>query len=164
MDLRGLFLEHHANLFRYLERMTGDSDAAADAVQETFLKLAQSPPKDESGIAAWIYTVATNQIRETLRTQRRRRELLEAAAHRVPMGNTGPGPAQAAEQAEARRLLHRALAGLSERERVILLMREDGFKHREIAKAVGTTTKSVGTLITRALRKAARLIEDRSDD
>ena len=40
----------------------------------------------------------------------------------------------------------------------MLLMREEGFSHREIAEAVGTTTGSVGTMIARALDKlAARL-------
>ena len=39
--------------------------------------------------------------------------------------------------------------------RLVLLMREAGFRHRESAEAVGTTTKSVGTMIARALRKLA---------
>jgi DNA-directed RNA polymerase specialized sigma24 family protein len=34
-------------------------------------------------------------------------------------------------------------------------MREEGFSHKEIADAVGTTTGSVGTLIARALLKFA---------
>jgi DNA-directed RNA polymerase specialized sigma24 family protein len=32
-------------------------------------------------------------------------------------------------------------------------MREEGFSHREIAQAVGTTTGSVGTMVARALDK-----------
>jgi DNA-directed RNA polymerase specialized sigma24 family protein len=32
-------------------------------------------------------------------------------------------------------------------------MREEGFSHREIAEAVGTTTGSVGTMFARALTK-----------
>lgn len=160
MDLHGLFVDHHAKLFRYLERMTGDAEAAADAVQETFLKLAETPPPDRSHVVAWMYTVATNQVRETARTQRRRRELLEVARHRVPVGSIGTDPSAAAERAEARQTLRRVLGGLSERERTILLMREEGFKHREIASAIGTTTKSIGTLITRALRKAGKLMAE----
>jgi len=41
---------------------------------------------------------------------------------------------------------------------MVLLMREEGFAHREIAEAVGTTTASVGTMIARALDKLARLL------
>jgi DNA-directed RNA polymerase specialized sigma24 family protein len=57
-----------------------------------------------------------------------------------------------------------ALAALSAKERTVLLMREEGFAHREIAQAVGTTTGSVGTMIARALDKLAErlpLDEDR---
>jgi DNA-directed RNA polymerase specialized sigma24 family protein len=43
-------------------------------------------------------------------------------------------------------------------------MREEGFAHHEIAETVGTTTKSVGTMIARALEKLARHLElDESD-
>ncbi len=57
-----------------------------------------------------------------------------------------------------------ALATLNEKERTVLLMREEGFTHREIAEAVGTTTGSVGTMIARALdRLAERLPLDAED-
>jgi DNA-directed RNA polymerase specialized sigma24 family protein len=53
---------------------------------------------------------------------------------------------------------------LGEKERTVLLMREEGFSHREIADAVGTTTGSVGTMIVRALDKlAAELPLDAED-
>ena len=47
---------------------------------------------------------------------------------------------------------------LSDKERVAVLMREQGFAHREIADAVGATTGSVGTLLARALERLARSI------
>jgi RNA polymerase sigma-70 factor (ECF subfamily) len=60
--------------------------------------------------------------------------------------------------------VQQALAGLPERDRTLLLMREEGFSHREIAEAVGTTTGSVGTMIARALDKlAAELRLDEED-
>jgi DNA-directed RNA polymerase specialized sigma24 family protein len=49
--------------------------------------------------------------------------------------------------------VRKALDQLSERERTLLLMREEGFSHEEMAKATGTTTKSVGTMLVRAFRK-----------
>lgn len=68
---------------------------------------------------------------------------------------SAPDAVDALEREEARERVRRALAALSEKERLLLLMREEGFKHREIAAAVGTTTASVGTLIARALVKLA---------
>jgi DNA-directed RNA polymerase specialized sigma24 family protein len=37
------------------------------------------------------------------------------------------------------------------------LLREEGFTHREIAEQVSTTTKSVGTLIARALDRVSKV-------
>jgi RNA polymerase sigma-70 factor (ECF subfamily) len=54
--------------------------------------------------------------------------------------------------------VHAALSQLPARDRTILLMREEGFTHAEIATAVGTTPKSVGTLVARALAKLAALL------
>ena len=51
-----------------------------------------------------------------------------------------------------------ALARLKDKERIAVLMREEGFSHREIADAVGTTTGSVGTLLARTLERLAREI------
>jgi DNA-directed RNA polymerase specialized sigma24 family protein len=43
-------------------------------------------------------------------------------------------------------------------------MREEGFAHREIAEAVGTTTGSVGTLIARALDRLAQQLPLDAED
>jgi RNA polymerase sigma factor (sigma-70 family) len=68
------------------------------------------------------------------------------------------------EADEQRRVVTEALALLSDKERTALLMREEGFSHREIAQAVGTTTGSVGTLVARALaRLADELALDREE-
>jgi RNA polymerase sigma factor (sigma-70 family) len=138
---------------RYLTRLAGDADAAADALQETFVRLIERPPRDASA-RSWLFTVATNIVREQGRSRSRRSALLLHAPADAPGGAAArPGGGRRGE--ERRRLVRRALAGLSERDRTALLMREEGFSHEEIAAAGGTTTKSVGTVIARALRKLA---------
>lgn len=141
-----MFAAHHALLLRYLARLTGDPDRAADAAQEVFVRLTDRPPTfapDAAAAAgdptrAWLFTVATNVVREGGRPHARRARLLAAGARR---------PAVTA-----------ALADLPEQERVALLMREEGAPHREIAAAVGTTTDSVGALLARALDTLARAL------
>jgi DNA-directed RNA polymerase specialized sigma24 family protein len=51
-----------------------------------------------------------------------------------------------------------ALSALSPKERSAVLMREEGFAHREIAEALGTTTGSVGTLLARALDRLGKAL------
>jgi RNA polymerase sigma factor (sigma-70 family) len=139
---------------RYLVRLTGDADVAADALQETFVRLMTRPPRDERA-KTWLFTVATNVAREGGRTATRRRGLLRAVPPEALVGDGARDPAAELQRAEHRRLVSDALAALSERDRTALLMREEGFSHEEIARAVHTTTKSVGTIIARALRKLA---------
>ncbi|MFL5539666.1 MAG: RNA polymerase sigma factor [Longimicrobiaceae bacterium] len=163
MDPAGLFAEHHGSLFRYLARLTGDPDVAEDAAQEAFVRLMERPPAPGE-TRAWLFRVGTNAAWLALRTRGRRRRLLESAPLRIPIGDAPPAPDAAAETAEIRAKVRRALDALGERERQILLMQQEGFKYREIAEAVGTTTQSVGTMLARALAKlAAELRLDEED-
>lgn len=157
MDAAALFAEHHAALFRYLSRLTGDPDLAADAAQEAFVRLLEKPPRP-GRTKAWLFRVGTNAAREAERTRTRRARLMDAAPERAPMGDGASTPDAAFEASEARRQVRQALGVLSERDRMLLLMREEGFSHREIAEAVGTTTGSVGTLVARALDKLAAVL------
>lgn len=154
MDVGRLFEKHHEELYRYLYHLTGDADAAADAAQTAFARMVERPPRDRHP-RAWLFRVATNVVRDRARTRRRRRGLLERWPARVPVADPPPDPQEAALRSAERARVRRALAALDEKERTILLMRERGFKHREIAAAVGTTTGSVGTMIARALDKLA---------
>jgi RNA polymerase sigma factor (sigma-70 family) len=157
MDAARLFELHHAELLRYLVRLTGDPDAAADAAQEAFARLVDRRPRGDR-LRAWLFTVATNVVREASNAKRRRTALAGRVMARPPAGDPPADPLAATEAADERDRVRRALAGLAEKERTILLMREEGFTHREIAEAVGTTTGSVGTMIARALDKLAELL------
>lgn len=161
MNVEAIFEEHHEALFRFLVRLTGDADLAADATQEAFVRLVERPPPHEQ-VRPWLFTVATNVVRDDARLRRRRHELLSGAPDRVPVGDSPLRPDLALEQDELRRSVRSALETLSVRDRTILLMREEGFTHREIAEAVGTTTKSVGSMVARALGKlSAGLVLDK---
>jgi RNA polymerase sigma factor (sigma-70 family) len=161
-----LYARHHEELFRFAARFTGDPDLAEDIVQEAFMRLADRPPDALETVRPWLFRAATTIAIDAHRTRRRRVALAEAGAvaGRLPMGQAPPDPATAAEQADLRRRVRDALEELDPRDRALLLMREEGFAHHEIADAVGTTTKSVGTMIARALNKLARHLElDESD-
>jgi RNA polymerase sigma factor (sigma-70 family) len=163
-DAERLFDEHYQSLYRFLLRFSGDADVAADAVQEAFLRLVERPPPDAQFGRAWLFKVATNVVLEAARTRSRRTRLLAASPARAPLADPPPSPSDLVEADEQRRMVIEALAALSDKERTALLMREEGFSHREIAEAVGTTTGSVGTLVARALaRLADELALDRDD-
>jgi RNA polymerase sigma factor (sigma-70 family) len=158
MNLEALFVEHRDAVCRYLTRYTGDADLAEDLVQETFWRLARRPFGAPAQVKGWLFRVATNLAKDALKTSRRRGELVRLARAESPT----MAPADAGdrlERAEVRERVRAALDGLSQKERTALLLREEGFAHREIAAAVGTTTGSVGTLVARALTKLAQRLE-----
>jgi len=154
-----VYARHHEELFRYAARYTGDADLAEDIVQEAFVRLADHPPDAAEAVRPWLFRAATTIAIDAHRTSRRHLVLAERSPDRLPMAEPALDPARAAEQADLRGKVRAALDQLEARDRAILLMREEGFAHHEIADAVGTTTKSVGTMIARALDKLARHLD-----
>ena len=163
-DVERLFDECYQSLYRYLVRFSGDAEVAADAAQEAFLRLVQRSPRDAAFARAWLFKVATNVVLENTRARTRRDRLLAASPGRAPVGDPPLSPSAFVEAEEQRRIVTDALAALAPKERTALLMREEGFSHREIAEAVGTTTGSVGTLVARGLDRLAAALELDRDD
>jgi len=155
-DFQAVYRELYPSLIRYAHRFTGgDSDAAADIVQDAFLRLMEHDlPRDE--VRPWIFVVATNLARDRVRKKERRRRLL--VAERSPTG-TSATPLEEVERAERISAVRRALERLAERDRQMLLMREEGFRYAEIAEAIGVRPTSVGALMARALKRFSAAYE-----
>jgi RNA polymerase sigma-70 factor, ECF subfamily len=158
VDVPDAFREHYAALIRYALRFTGDPDAAEDVVQEAYVRLlGQQIPDDE--VRPWLFVVTANLARDGVRKRQRRRRLLES---RPPIPQRPEPPEQLVERSERVDSVRTALAALSERDRTLLLMREEGFRYREIAEAVDVKPSSVGALIARALRRFTAVYAARS--
>lgn len=148
-DFQAVYRELYPSLARYVYRFTGDTDSAADVVQDAFLRLLEHDiPRDE--IRPWIFVVATNLARDRVRKKERRRRLHLANPERTGVTSS---PHEDLERAEKIAAVRKALDRLSERDRQMLLMREEGFRYAEIAGAVGVRPTSVGALVARALKR-----------
>ena len=147
-NFEALFDEVFPALYRYCERLTGDADAAEDATQEAFVRLyrndVEGPPK---ALRVWLFRAATNVVRDRYRVGENRRRLLEK--HPVKP-SAPPGPEESTERDDRIAAVRRVLARIPERDRELLLMREEGFSYKEMADAVGVKHTSVGTLLARA--------------
>lgn len=149
MDFDAVFEKLYPSLFRYLHRLTGDQDVAEDIAQEAFVRLLRQR-LPEAEVRPWLFTVAVNLVRDGARKSERRQRLLTTAPNLVTRELLPDEQLERGEQIAEVRL---ALDRLPERDRRLLLMREEGFKYDEIAAVVGVAPASVGTLIARALRK-----------
>jgi RNA polymerase sigma-70 factor (ECF subfamily) len=161
-----LFERRFGRMFSYLDRLTGDAELAADLAQEAFVRLYERgslPDLPE----AWLVTVAHNLLRDQRRRTRRRAGILGSRLGFAAAEPSAPDDAADRLVAEERRdQVRRALTGLGERDRRLLLLRHSGHSYREIAAALGVAETGIGTMLARAteaFRRAYREIRGASD-
>jgi RNA polymerase sigma-70 factor (ECF subfamily) len=148
-----LFDAHHDRLYRLARRMTGSTDEARDAVQDTFLRAARSPNAIPDGMPheeAWLVRVLVNVCRDNWRKQ--------AVRRRAPIG-----AADAVRSDEsafvAKAVIQQALGCLAPRRRAILVMYElEGATIPAIAKLLGVRSVTVRWHLSVGRRELARLI------
>ena len=160
-DFRALFDTHFPKLFRYLDRLGGDPDLAADLAQEAFIRLYRRGAFPDAP-EAWLVTVAMNLFRNRRTAVSRRARLLSVfrgeGAHSDPPGD----PLSTTQAEETRRQVRSALDRLPERDRQLLLLRAEGYAYRDLADMVGVAEASVGTLLARAKEAFKRELHDAS--
>ena len=152
-DVERLFRTYNTALVRYLTRRLGDRDWAEEVAQETFVRaLRQDTITNER---AWLFAVATNLVRDEARKDARRRRHLALLAEEE-RGSVVEPEATTLERAQEAAMARKAVDSLAERDRLALLMREEGLDYAEIAEALDLSPGSVGTTLSRARR---RLVE-----
>jgi RNA polymerase sigma-70 factor (ECF subfamily) len=146
-----LFHAHHARLFRYLHRLSGERDLAADVAQEAFVRLYQRGELPDAP-QAWLISVAMNLFRNEKTTRSRRARLLGPVRVELTLADPPPSPEQSAASRDSRAGVRAALDRLAERERALLLLQAEGYRYRDIALALELNEASVGVLLARARR------------
>jgi RNA polymerase sigma factor (sigma-70 family) len=124
-----------------------DRDEAADAVQDTFVLVAQrlAQLNDPERLRPWLYAVARSVALRKVRE--RRRVVLDEAED---MADTDPGPERAAEQVALRELVWSAAAGLSERDRALLdLHVRQGLDGADLGQAMGVSPNNAYVMLSR---------------
>ena len=143
-------------LWNYLARITGDTQAADDLLQETYYRFLRTRGSwdGESHRRAYLFRIATNLVHDG---RRRARRAPIVALPEPEMVADGAG--NLADSAVERTDLRRAMSRLRPRERALLwLAYGQGHAHAEIAETLGVKTASVKLLLFRARRKLAGLL------
>jgi RNA polymerase sigma-70 factor (ECF subfamily) len=156
-----LFESHFPRLYRVMDRLSGDSELAADVVQDAFMRLYQRgslPDRPE----AWLITVALNRFRSERTTHARRLRLLTPARGERVIGDPPPTPEQAAGASATQQRVRSALDRLPERQQHLLLLHAEGYRYHEIAAALELNAASVGVMLSRA-RQAFRACYEAPD-
>ncbi len=151
-ELLQAHLDSGYNLARWL---TGNDEDARDVVQEASLRAVRFAGgyRGENG-RAWFLSIVRNTCQTWLR-RNRDLKLVADPAELVTIEDASPAPL--AEQRLDAAVLARAIAGLPEEFREVLVLREiEELSYREIALAVGVP---IGTVMSRLARARRRLLE-----
>jgi RNA polymerase sigma factor (sigma-70 family) len=157
-----LFEAQFPRLFRYLDRLSGEPELAADLAQEAFVRLHRRGAMPDHP-EVWLITVAMNLFRNEKSTRARRHRLLTMHRAEQVLADPPPGPAQVAVAVETRERVRAAIDRLPERDRSMLLLCGEGYSYRDIALTLDQNEASVGTLFARAKRAFREAYEDHFD-
>jgi RNA polymerase sigma-70 factor (ECF subfamily) len=134
----------------------GDFEAAADVVQEAFLKVhgALAELREPEKFKGWLHGIVRTTALDALRRQRRGRqsslEGIEGHEDLVPVPDDS-GPAPRAERRELEERVVRAIAKLPESYReVVILKYLDERSYKEIAETLGITVETIESRLFRA--------------
>ena len=144
----GIYDRYADRLFDFCMSVLRDRQDAEDAVQDTFVLVAQrlGQLNDPERLRPWLYAVARSVALR--RTKARKRVVLDTEVTDMP--DPSAGPQQAAEQAALRTLVWDAAAGLSERDRALLdLHLRQGLDGAELGEAMGVSASHAYVLLTR---------------
>lgn len=146
---------HHAEIYRYLRRVTFRAADAEDLSQETFLRAFRAyralPP--DANVRAWLFAIATNLFRNSLRAGKRR----QAAHDRVKAQgreDSGDGPEGTARFNEARAAVEAAIETLPPKQRAAFVMRKvHELPYEDIAASLACSMDSARAHVFQAFRK-----------
>jgi len=139
-------------------RLLGSLPDAQDVSQEVFLRLHRNLGKiDAAGsLSAWLYRVTANACHDA----RRRKRPESPVEFAEDLRDAGADPQQAAAEAERRRVLSMSLRMLPQKERAALVLRDlEGLSTEEVARALGSSTATVRSQVSKARVKVREFVE-----
>jgi RNA polymerase sigma-70 factor, ECF subfamily len=162
-DAFGVLVEEHAGFVRRLTRaILRDADDSDDAAQDAFFAAWRARDRFDPGrpFRPWLAQIALNAARDL----QRRRTIRQTEALPSEVAGGGSDPARDTELSLLRRRLDAALAELSERQRLaVVLFDVEGFAHREIAALLKIPEGTVRSEVFHARRKLRAILGTREE-
>ncbi len=170
-SLRELVEQHYDRIFRAARFMCGETAAAEDLTQETFLAAGESLSRfrGKSSPYTWLYGILLNKFRRWLRRRKRRTAISLQAISDGSAGREGaevleadvPLPEEYAAQREDAGRVRAAMDTLTPDHRGVIALRfMDGLSYQEIANALDCPVGTVKSRIHYALLKIEEALTD----
>ena len=148
-----LVAKYRDQVFWTAYHLVFDSEDARDIAQQTFLRVWSSLSQYDTGkpFGAWITKIAANCAIDFLRARKPSEPLPEMVAP----------PAAFESSQDIRKIFLRIGPMLSERQRIVLVLREiDGLEMSEIANALSCTESTVRNLLSQAKESFRKKVKE----
>ncbi len=156
----GLVHEYERLAYSVAYRMLQDPDAAADAVQDSFIKAYRALDTFRGGsFKSWLMRIVANTCYDVLRTRKRNPtgnidDESSKTEHAEYMVDDSEGPQAFAERMELNTHIERGIASLPEDQRLALTLCDvHGYAYEEIVEITGMPMGTVKSRISRARRR-----------
>jgi RNA polymerase sigma-70 factor (ECF subfamily) len=157
--LATLFERHHARLYRYCLRMTGQRSAAEDLVQDIFMKMLKYKAtfRDDSELVPWMFGIGRNACLAHLR-----RTADDRAPHDEDfVERLAEEPTEESQHADQHEIVRKALQRLPvERREVLVLSRYEFKSYEEIAVLLDCSVGAVKVRVHRAIKQLREIYLD----
>ena len=152
-------------LYNLCYRMLGESGEAEDAAQEAFLRVYNNLHRYDAArsFKTWLLSIASNHCIDRLRKRRMRLVSLddEPTAAALALRSKDPLPEDSLMRRERSASIQKLLQMLEPHYRLAVVYRYwYGYSYVEIADETGMTVSAVKSLLHRARRKLADLLEE----
>jgi len=158
-----LVARYQNRLLTVLEHLVQDRELAEDLTQDVFVRVfkARHRYEPEARFSTWLFTIANNVASNALRSRSRRREVgisegngadsTPLSLEQLAKAASGSLPTRALDKAEQAEMVRHAVASLSERQRMALLLAKfEGMSYQDIAQTMGLSVQAIKSLLSRA--------------
>lgn len=158
-------------LYNYLFRMVQNADEAEEIAQEAFVKAYINADKYKTiaKFSTWLYTIATNLVRNRIRSKKRAPQLLslwsrgwdsEGDEKQIDIEDASRTPDAISNDNELSDIINDAISKIPEKYRTSFVLREiNQLSYEEIAAATGLKLGTVRSRINRARNYFRKLVE-----
>lgn len=165
-----LVLKYQNLAYSVAYRLLNDTDAAADAVQDSFIKAYRALDNFRGGnFKSWLMRIVTNTCYDALRAQKRRptdslEDMPVEQEYVSDLTDTVESPQEYVERRELGDLIQAAIQDLPEDQRIaIVLCDVHGYAYEEIAEITGVAMGTVKSRISRARTKVRSYLLEHSE-
>ncbi|MBN1164291.1 MAG: sigma-70 family RNA polymerase sigma factor [Candidatus Krumholzibacteriota bacterium] len=157
-------------LYAYLFRLLGNESEAEEFAQETFVRayIHADKYKTIAKFSTWLYTIATNLVRNRIRNIKRRPKMISMWSEEqgsdtgkwVEIKDEAPSPEDSMDRQRLNELIQNAIDEIPAKYRPSFILREiNGLSYEEIAASTGLKLGTVRSRINRGRTHFKRAVK-----